>query len=331
MDTPDWQRELASAFSTARELLEHLGLGDHPIATQYSDDTGFPVRVPAYFAGLMRHGDPDDPLLRQVLAMRREHADVAGFEADPVGDRDARAGAGLLQKYHGRALLIASAACAVHCRYCFRRHFPYAEATGRHDWSAVIRQLRQLAVEELILSGGDPLTLSDRRLGDLLSRLGEAPALRRLRIHTRVPVVLPSRVTDGLLQALDRSPLPCVWVLHVNHPNELAAPLRTAIRALRDTGITLLNQAVLLKSVNDDADTLETLSTELFGSGVLPYYLHLLDPVAGAAHFDVAPARAQSLLEALRRRLPGYLVPRLVREVAGADSKVALTGGEVAP
>jgi EF-P beta-lysylation protein EpmB len=331
LDTPDWQRELATAFTSSRQLLEHLGLSDHPIAAQGDDAPDFPVRVPAYFAGLMRHGDPHDPLLLQVLARRIEHVDSVGFGDDPVGDRASVAGAGLLQKYHGRALLIASPACAVHCRYCFRRHFPYGDTGARGDWSAVIEQLRSLAVDELILSGGDPLTLSDRRLGDLLSRLDEVPSLRRVRVHTRLPVVLPKRLTDGLLQAFRRLHLPCAWVLHINHHREIAPALREATAALRDTGATLLNQAVLLKSVNDDADTLEILSSELFASGVLPYYLHLLDPVAGAAHFDVAPARAQSLHRELRRRLPGYLVPQLVREIPGADSKVALADGRAQP
>lgn len=316
-----WQRELAEAWRSPAALLDRLGLSGHPIARQVTDSPGFPLRVPDYFVGLMRHGDPADPLLAQVLSLAVEAVPAAGFTADPVGDGAASRAPGLLHKYRGRALLITTGACAVHCRYCFRRHFPYQTAAARGDWADVAEQLRSLDVAELILSGGDPLTLADSRLHRLIEQVRRVSGLRRLRIHTRLPVVLPSRVTRALLAPFSRLSMRCVWVIHANHPNEVTPELGEAMARLRDSGGTVLNQAVLLKSVNDDADTLETLSEALFGVGVLPYYLHLLDPVAGAAHFDVPVARAQGLLRELRARLPGYLVPKLVQEVAGADAK----------
>jgi len=321
LETEPWQRELAAALRSPRQLLQRLGLEDHPIAEDCLDSPGFPLRVPEYFVGLMRHGDPQDPLLAQVLSRQVEDLPVDGFVSDPVGDLDARQSSGLLRKYGGRALLLATGACAVHCRYCFRRHFPYAEGTARGNWSATVEELRRLDVEELILSGGDPLMLSDRRLHALLAAVTEVRCLRRLRIHTRLPVVLPNRIGPALLEPITRSRLEPVWVIHANHPNEITPELAAAVRQLRDGGGTVFNQAVLLKSVNDDADTLETLSKRLFEVGVLPYYLHLLDPVAGAAHFAVPEHRAARLYEALLGRLPGYLVPKLVREVAGTPSK----------
>jgi EF-P beta-lysylation protein EpmB len=321
-----WQRELAAAWRSPMALLGQLGLADHAIARDIRDDRDFPLRVPDYFVRLMRYGDPSDPLLTQVLSRRAEAAAADGFVTDPVGDLAASHDTGLLQKYDGRALLITTGACAVHCRYCFRRHFPYAAEAARGDWGNLADRLRRLDVRELILSGGDPLMLADSRLHRLLDRLRAVPALQRLRIHTRLPVVLPSRVTESLLGPFSRLGLRCAWVIHANHPNEITSQLGGAVARLLDSGGTVLNQSVLLKSVNDDADTLETLSERLFGIGALPYYLHLLDPVAGAAHFDVPEDRAKELHRALRARLPGYLVPKLVREQAGADAKQPISG-----
>lgn len=327
LKTETWQRELASAIRTPRELLQHLALSTHPIADEVAIDRAFPMRVPRYFASLMRRGDPADPLLAQVLSRRAEHTSVHGFGRDPVGDLAATRSDGLLQKYPGRALLMTTGACAVHCRYCFRRHFPYAEQTPGADWQAAAARLQAMReVHELILSGGDPLTLSDHRLGTLLSALSAVRHLRRLRIHTRMPVVLPSRITTSLLAAFQGVTTPLVWVIHANHPNEITPALAKAVSRLRATGATVLNQSVLLKSVNDDADTLARLSESLFDIGVLPYYLHLLDPVAGAAHFDIAEWRAGVLNRELRARLPGYLVPRMVREAPGESAKRPIDG-----
>jgi EF-P beta-lysylation protein EpmB len=324
LESASWQRELAGAVTDIRELLELLGLESHDWADPPLPGSGFPLRVPRYFVDLMQPGRPDDPLLAQVLPRRRELDPAPGFGTDPVGDLAASRDHGILQKYHGRALMITTGACAVHCRYCFRRHYPYAEASGLRDWRLALQRVSQLPdIDELILSGGDPLTLSDARLADLITAAADLPSLQRLRIHTRLPVVLPSRITRQLATLLADNRLQTVVVIHANHPHELTPTLDLALNRLReaDPGIWLLNQAVLLKSVNDNADTLVNLSEKLAALRVVPYYLHLLDPVDGAAHFDVDAERAGQLMTAIRARLPGYLVPTLVREQAGKPGK----------
>lgn len=326
-----WQRSLADAVSSPAELIEMLGLDPAQVPHALQATAGFALRVPRGFVARMRRGDPRDPLLLQVLPRRQETLDVDGFIADPVGDLASRAGAGLLHKYEGRALLIATGACAVHCRYCFRRHFPYGEASAlANGWQDAIETLRADAtIREIILSGGDPLSLSDRRLAQLTDALRTVPHIERLRIHTRYPVVLPERVDDGLLNWLSGLPLQKVVVIHANHANEVNAEVGAACRALAGAGASLLNQSVLLADINDSADALVALSERLFAHGVLPYYLHLLDRVQGAAHFEVSEAAALRLQAQLLARLPGYLVPRLVREIPGAASKtpVTLAGG----
>ncbi len=317
-----WQRDLAAAVTDPEELLRLLDLNRCDLGAIQPGASDFPLRVPRYFVNLMRRGDPHDPLLAQVLPSAAERLSAEGYSPDPVGDLGASLNHGVLKKYQGRALLIATGACAVHCRYCFRRHFPYREQSLLGRWDQAFEALRGLPdTEELILSGGDPLCLSDRRLGELLTRARGLTGLRRLRIHTRLPVVLPQRVTDHLAALLGHSGLQMVTVIHANHPREITPQLDRAMQKLAAGGVTLLNQSVLLKSVNDDADTLERLSNVLFGIGVMPYYLHLLDPVAGAAHFALPLGRAQQLLRELRLRLPGYLVPRMVRELPGEPYK----------
>ncbi|WP_078118892.1 EF-P beta-lysylation protein EpmB [Thiosocius teredinicola] len=326
LESAAWQRELAQAVTDPAELLRLIGLSpaDRPDTQLLGND--FTLRVPRYFIELMRRGDPDDPLLLQVLPRVQETETSEGYVSDPVGDLDAAQQDGLLQKYARRALLVTTGACAVHCRYCFRRHFPYVDLTGRQQSQAAIDHLAQRPdIDEVILSGGDPLSLSDERFADIVSRLEGLAHVRRLRVHTRTPVVLPSRITAGLVGRLADSRLQTVIVLHINHPNEVSDTLAQALEPLRTAGIHLLNQSVLLKSINDDADTLAKLSDSLLGIGVMPYYLHLLDPVAGAAHFDVPLERAKSLLDALRERLPGYLVPRMVRELPGKPYKMPIT------
>lgn len=319
-----WQRELAGAFTRPAELLAFLGL-DAALADG-SDGPGraFPCLVPRGFAALMRHGDPTDPLLRQVLPIWREGVHAPGASLDPVADTAARRAPGLLQKYAGRALIIATGACAVHCRYCFRRHYPYGAAAALADGAtaALAAIAADTSIEEVILSGGEPLLLDDGRLGALLAGITAIGHVRRLRLHTRVPVVLPARVTTTLCRLLRGTPRPLVVVIHANHPAELGSAAARALGRLRDTGALLLNQGVLLAGVNDDAATLAALAERLFALGVGNYYLHLLDPVQGAAHFDVPEAVACALMTDLRARLPGYLVPRLVREVPGAPGKV---------
>jgi EF-P beta-lysylation protein EpmB len=309
-----------------RELLSLLGLAH--MAGQLSGDatTQFPLRVPRGFIDRMRHGDPHDPLLRQVLPLDDEDRIVPGFGLDAVGDTAARAASGVIRKYRGRALLVATGSCAIHCRYCFRRHFPYAEETAAAGgWSDAISLVAtDASIDEVILSGGDPLSLATSKLAELTDALAAVPHLKRLRIHTRLPTVLPERVDAALLGWLRALPWPVTVVVHVNHANEFDANVDAALADLRGTGATLLNQAVLLRGVNDTVDALADLSERSFASGVLPYYLHQLDRVAGTAHFEVDDAKARSLHAALAARLSGYLVPRLVREVAGDPGKRAL-------
>jgi len=323
LETDQWQRDMAKAIADPAELLQMLGLSRRELPPLRAVRDGFGLRVPHYFIGLMRPKDPLDPLLAQVLPLAIEDEAVRGYTTDPVGDLPAVRQHGILQKYQGRALMVTTGACGVHCRYCFRRHFPYTEHSALKHWQEALAALRDMPdVNELILSGGDPLSLSDRRFAELLAAAEQISALRRVRIHTRLPVVLPARITERLAEILGATRLRPVVVLHANHPNEVTERLGDALKCLAASGVTLLNQAVLLKSVNDSADTLMSLSESLFEIGVLPYYLHALDPVAGATHFDVTREHAKGLLEALRTRLPGYLVPRLVHELPGQPYKL---------
>lgn len=324
--TPSWKQELAAAFTDPIALLQALELSPTKLSAPIQPSPRFPLLVPRGFAALMRRGDPNDPLLRQVLPLAAEARPATGFVLDPVGDANARLAPGLLQKYQGRALLIATGACALHCRYCFRRHFPYADAGARSDrFNAAIAALKQAPdIEEVILSGGDPLMLDDTALAALITRLDDLPQLKRLRLHTRLPSILPSRITDRLCAILSGSRLQVVIVVHINHPAELGRDACLALLSLAELGAPLLNQSVLLRGVNDEVATLAQLSEALIATRVLPYYLHLLDPVSGAAHFDVPEVEARALVTQLRQRLPGYLVPRLVREQPGEPSKTVL-------
>ena len=321
-----WQQAWREAVRDPRELLAMLGLD--ALAEGLSDAAAsqFPLRVPRGFVARMRHGDPTDPLLRQVLPILDEDRIVPGFALDAVGDGAARRGGGVIHKYNGRALLIATGSCAVHCRYCFRRHYPYAEDTAAAaGWREAVETIRaDASIHEVILSGGDPLSLADHKLAELTDALRGIPHLRRLRIHTRLPIVLPERVDAGVLAWLRGLPWPVAIVVHANHANEFDAAVDAAMAALRDAGATLLNQAVLLRGVNDSLEALAYLCERGHAAGVLPYYLHQLDRVAGAAHFEVDDAQALALHAGLAARLPGYLVPKLVREVAGAPGKTPL-------
>lgn len=323
---PTWQQLLADAITDPAELCAVLGLDPALIGPAIQAAKGFALRVPRSYVARMAHGDPTDPLLLQVLPLAAELEETQGFVADPVGDLERRAAPGLLHKYHGRALLVATGACAVHCRYCFRRHFPYGEESAlQQGWQPALERLRaDSTVREVILSGGDPWSLSDRRLKQLTDALQTIPHVRRLRIHTRYPIVLPERIDCGLLGWLREVRLQKVVVMHANHAREIDASVRAACARLCAAGVTLLNQAVLLKGVNDSVEALAELSEALFETQVLPYYLHVLDKVRGAAHFDLSEARALQLHQELTARLPGYLVPRLVREVAGAPAKMAV-------
>lgn len=322
-----WQSALARAITDPAELLATVGLGEEWLPAARSAARLFPLRVPRGFVARMRQGDPHDPLLRQVLPLAEEYLASGEFRIDPVGDLAAMVAPGVLHKYHGRVLLTVTGACAIHCRYCFRRHFPYADANPAVDqWCSALEYIAgDASIAEVILSGGDPLTLSDRRLAELTTRLEAIPHIRRLRLHTRLPIVLPERVNDELLDWLAGVKIKTVVVVHANHANEIDATVMSALTRLKATGAQLLNQSVLLRGVNDSADTLTALSEVLFEAGVVPYYLHLLDRVRGSAHFEVTDAGARQLMMELNRRLPGYLVPRLVREVSGAPFKIPMT------
>jgi EF-P beta-lysylation protein EpmB len=324
---PGWQHALREAFSRPADLLRYLELDPALPVLDFERLRDFPLRVPRGFAARMRKGDPLDPLFVQVWPSARESEPVPGFVRDAVGDLDAAVGDGVLHKYPGRALLITTGACAVHCRYCFRRHFPYSDSlAARAHWQPALERLAaDESISEAILSGGDPFSLSDERLAELFEGLARIPHLRRLRIHTRQPIVLPERVDAGLLQILRDVPMDKVMVLHANHANELDETVAGACRDLRDSGWMLLNQSVLLRGVNDDTAALRGLHERLFGLGVLPYYLHLVDRVEGAAHFEVEEHRARQLMRELSSSSPGYLVPRLAREVPGESAKTWLT------
>jgi len=321
-----WQRELADAVRDPDELCRLLSL-DPALAVAARQAAGdFPLLVPRGFVARMKPGDPFDPLLLQVLPQPAEREHVAGFSADPLEERQALASPGLVQKYAGRALLLATGGCAVNCRYCFRREFPYAESGATK--AGVEVAIESIAVDstihEVILSGGDPLLLDDGRLAMLVAKLEAIPHVRRLRIHSRLPIVLPSRVTDALTATLASTRLACVMVVHANHPAELDATVATAVSRLADARVILLNQAVLLANVNDSLAVLQQLSERLIDLKIVPYYLHMLDRVQGTAAFEVEEQAALALHNRLRAVLPGYAVPRLAREVPGEPAKVWL-------
>ena len=321
-----WQIALSNAINDPDILLSQLGLKEQLDAIDGEILKQFPLRVPQTYVNKMRYGDINDPLLRQVFPLLDEGKIDSDFVSDPVGDKQAITSPGLLQKYHGRALLLTTGACAIHCRYCFRRHFPYADSNPlASQWQNTIATLKQdTSIKEIILSGGDPLSLSDTKLNTLIAELETIPHIKRLRIHSRLPVVLPDRVTQSLLKTLMNSRFQVVMVIHANHANELVDDVIPALKALTDINVQLLNQSVLLKGINDTVEDLINLSERLSELKVMPYYLHLLDPVQGASHFDVAESIGISLIQRLRKQLSGYLVPRLVREQQGQASKTII-------
>jgi len=321
-----WQQELSRAITRPEELISILDLDRGLLPAARAAAKQFGLLVPRGYVALMAPSEPQDPLLRQVLPLAEELWNPPGFSADPVGEREAVCTPGLLRKYQGRALLLLTGACAIHCRYCIRRHFPYREDSAQLDRAAgAVRRLAEdPSIREVILSGGDPLMLDDEPLAALVGKLGAIPHLRRLRLHTRLPIVLPARVTERLCQILNTSRLQPVVVVHTNHARELGSAARSALERLRDAGGSLLNQSVLLRGVNDSAHRLAALSEALFECAVVPYYLHLLDRVLGAAHYELEEATAIQILDQLRTLLPGYLVPRLVKEIAGEPYKIPI-------
>lgn len=323
VDTENWQNTLATAFRHSDELLAYLELPlNNPIAHQHAAKS-FPLLVPKPFADLMEKGNANDPLLRQVMTHPEETQEIAGFVKDPLDEQHSNIQPGIIHKYQGRVLLITATGCAVNCRYCFRRHFAYHDnQVGRKHWQEALSYVRNdRSIHEVILSGGDPLLLNDQLLSDLLDHIESIPHVKRLRIHTRLPVVIPARLTSALTTRLAQSPLQCSMVLHVNHANELSPALQLGLKQLHQHGIVLLNQSVLLRGINDKLIHLSELSELLFEYHVLPYYLHLLDPVQGAHHFQVDEPSAIELHRQLLANLPGYLVPKLVREIPGKANK----------
>lgn len=319
-----WQKILADGFSSAAALLDYLNL---PLALSSHDaEKQFKTRVPRGFAARMQPGNPQDPLLRQVLAVSEEMQEVSGYTPDPLMESSYNPVDGLIHKYHGRVLLTLTGVCAVNCRYCFRRHFPYEQNNpGRAGWQKALDYIdADDTIHEVILSGGDPLLASDAVLVSIIDALNKMPHVRTLRWHTRIPVVLPERIDDSLLTILKGTSLRKVMVLHCNHPQEIDESVKFACKRLSEAGCFLLNQAVLLKDINDNANVLAELSEALFDAGVLPYYLHVLDKVAGAAHFDLSMEKVSELYRQLQERVPGYLLPKLAREEAGKRSKTLI-------
>jgi L-lysine 2,3-aminomutase len=319
----NWQRQLSEAFTNIEDLCQYLELPIETLPISAEAALNFPMRVPLSFAASMEKGNPNDPLLRQALPIRDELDERPGFGLDPVGDLQAAVQPGLLHKYHGRVLLINTGSCAINCRYCFRRNFPYSELQlSKQQESGVIDYIQaDTSISEAILSGGDPLLLSDARLSHLFGQLEAIAHIKRIRIHSRLPIVLPARITDELLTTFASCSKQIVLVVHTNHPNEINERVAVAFKRLKNKGIALLNQSVLLKGVNDNAATLGELSEQLFAHGVIPYYLHLLDKATGTGHFEVTEIAAKLLAEQLQNTLPGYLVPKLVKESAGAAAK----------
>jgi len=323
---PSWQEELATAIRNPAALLKILELDPSQLDSSTAAQQAWSIRVPLSYVQRMSKGDIDDPLLNQVLPRGAEMLSAPGFNSDPLGEEDANPVPGVVRKYHGRALLIISPACAIHCRYCFRRHFPYEDNTlGKSEWQAALDYLaNDESISEVIYSGGDPLAANDNFLLWITEQIAAIPHINRLRIHTRLPLVIPSRINQSCLHWLTATRLKVVMVWHVNHPNEIDQAVTQAAQTLKRRGIELLNQSVLLKQVNDSTQTLVALSEQLFEAGILPYYIHRLDKVAGAAHFNVSDERIQQLQQELLALLPGYLVPRFVCEQAGAHAKLAL-------
>ncbi|MBL6985780.1 MAG: EF-P beta-lysylation protein EpmB [Methylobacter sp.] len=322
----NWQQQLAEAFNNIEDLCRYLHLSPDDLPVSIAATKNFPLRVPLSFAACIEKANPHDSLLRQVLPINEELLSYPGFNNDPVGDLASATQTGVLHKYHGRVLLINTGSCAINCRYCFRRNFPYADLQLSKQKEDVAVQYIQddASISEVILSGGDPLLLSDARLTRLIQQLDSIEHLKRIRIHSRLPIVLPARITSELINTLTESPKQIIMVVHCNHANEISERVITACNSLKNSGIALFNQSVLLKGVNDNAKVLCELSEQLFSHGIIPYYLHLLDKATGTGHFEVSEIEALKLIGQVQVALPGYLVPKLVKEQAGAASKQSI-------
>ncbi len=323
MQSLSWQEQLAQAIRQPNELLDYVGIKANSIGYSQRAIEQFPVRIPHAFADRIQRNNPDDPILRQVFPYLDEENEHEGYVNDPLSESNVQPVQGLLQKYNSRVLSITTGACAIHCRYCFRRHFPYQEssANGIHLKQSVDYIQADNSIKEVILSGGDPLTLSDRRLIELCQSLSQIDHIKRIRFHTRIPVVLPARLSEELIKTLNSIGKTLIFVLHINHANEIDDAVINNIKLLRQFNILVLNQSVLLKGINDSTETLIALSERLVENQVTPYYLHLLDPVAGAAHFNVDEQQAKKLIKEMHASVSGYLIPKLAKEEVGKAGK----------
>jgi len=321
---PTWQQELAAALTNATELLNYLNIPAHHYSSAAADQ--FSLRVPLGYAACIEKNNIHDPLLKQILPNAQELDAHTDFLDDPVGDLNALKNDCIIHKYHGRVLLIATGGCAINCRFCFRRNFPYSDVQlTQQKEVTILDYLREnSSINEVILSGGDPLLLSDQRIEHLITQFTKIPHIQRIRIHSRIPIVLPSRLTAELITILQQSPLPIIMVTHCNHANELSNTVKNTCMILKHANITLLNQSVLLQGINNSVEILQKLSERLFSCGILPYYLHLLDKANGTAHFEVQQDQAIQIHRQLQQQLPGYLVPKLVKEEPGEKSKTWL-------
>ncbi len=321
----NWLKQLANAISDPSELLSLLEIDPIPWQKGFAARELFPMRVPMSFVNKVEKGNPNDPLLRQVLPLIEEYQQVPGYSADPLDEQNNQQ-PGLLHKYQNRVLMIVKGGCAINCRYCFRRHFPYADNKGSKSvWQDNLDYIKQhTELNEVILSGGDPLMAKDSELEWLINHIADIKHIKTLRIHTRLPVVIPDRITNELCQLLANTRLNVVFITHINHGNEIDGELSAALMKLKSSGCTLLNQGVLLKGVNDSVKQQVELSEKLFSAGVLPYYLYVLDKVQGAAHYFVSDAKAKEIMAGMISQVSGYLVPRLTREIGGRASKTPL-------
>ncbi|OEE36739.1 EF-P beta-lysylation protein EpmB [Vibrio anguillarum] len=321
----NWLQQLTNAISNPAELLQQLEIDPALWQNGFAARKLFALRVPQSFVDRMEKGNPYDPLLRQVLPLNEEFEWNDGYSNDPLDEQN-NAIPGLLHKYRNRVLMIVKGGCAINCRYCFRRHFPYQENKGsKQVWQQSVDYIAaHPELNEVILSGGDPLMAKDEELRWLIDAISSVPHIKRLRIHSRLPVVIPARITNALCDLLHETRLQVILVTHINHANEINLEFKQQMSRLRAINVTLLNQGVLLKGVNDSVDAQVALSETLFDAGILPYYLHVLDKVQGAAHFFVSDQKAKEIMAGVIERVSGYLVAKLTREIGGRASKTPL-------
>ena len=321
-----WQEQLARAITSPEQLLNLLDLDNRLLPAALRASSDFALRVPQSYVARMERGNPEDPLLKQILPIGQECENVEGYDLDPLAEQSQNPCNGVIHKYDGRLLLVTSSVCAVNCRFCFRRHYPYSDnQLAGENWQQALDYIASdKTIHEVILSGGDPLAANDKRLRAMTEALNAIDHVKTLRIHSRFPIIIPERITDDMISWFAGQRLKPVMVVHCNHANEIDTSVADAMSKLREAGVTLLNQSVLLKDINDNAKALIDLSHALFGAGILPYYLHVLDPVKGAAHFDVPDETGKQLIQEMAAQCSGYLVPKLVREIPGKPGKTRI-------